>query len=291
MSQRVALRAVRLLAHPAGHSLSPVMHNAAFTALGLPLRYEAVDVPPAGLPDAVAALRADGVAGANVSVPHKEAVARLVDALSPAAAALGAVNTVTNQGGRLVGSNTDGGGFLRGLAEVAPELSAGGFRALVLGAGGSARAVAWALAAAGSHVVVVNRRPERSEQLVAQLEGAGVGRGSVAPAPAGGVGSGYDLVVNCTSVGMVGGPAPADLPLLTRHELEGLGSRVVVSDLVYRPSVTPLLALAAELGLRHQNGVAMLVHQGALAFETWTGVAAPVEIMRRAVDAALSHRS
>ncbi len=277
---------VFLFAHPAGHSLSPAMHNAAFAAVGVAATYGALDVPPAALADAVADLRQDGVLGANFSVPHKQEVAKLVDRLTPEAAALGAVNTVVNDGGQLVGSNTDGAGFVSGLLELAPEFRTGGFKALVLGAGGAARAVVWALAALGGDVVIANRDQARAARLVAGLVAAGLPSGKVRVGALDDVEP--DLVVNSTSVGMEGGQAPADLPLLTRAQLERLAPHAVVSDIVYRPATTPLLAAAAALGLRHQNGVAMLVWQGALAFEAWTGLAAPVGIMRSAVEEALA---
>ncbi len=153
------------------------MHNAAFAALDVAARYAALDVAPAALAEAFQRLRTSDVLGANVSVPHKQAAVRLVDEITPEAAALGAVNTVVNEGGRLLGSNTDVGGFLDGLLELAPELVAGGFRALVLGAGGAARAVIWGLVGLGGELVVVNRDPARAAGLVSRLEAAGLERG------------------------------------------------------------------------------------------------------------------
>lgn len=286
------VRGALLLAHPAGHSLSPGMHNAAFAELGVAARYEALDVAPDDLPVAFELLREPGMLGANVSVPHKLAAARLVDRLTPEAAALRAVNTVVNEGGTLVGSNTDAKGFIDGLREVAPELAGGGFRALVLGAGGAARAVALALAGEGAEVLVVNRDPAKALALVADLEAAGAPTASVRQAAVADLGrlvtDELVLVVNTTSVGMAGGPAPLGLPLVTEADLARLAPSAVVSDLVYRPAVTPLLAAAARLGLRRQNGVAMLVGQGALSFRAWTGLAAPVATMRRAVEEALA---
>ncbi len=262
------------------------MHNAAFAAVGVAATYTARDVPPATLAAAAADLRRAGVLGANVSVPHKQAIAKLVDRMTPEATALGAVNTVVNEGGQLVGSNTDGAGFVAGLLELAPEFRSGGFRALVLGAGGAARAVVWALVALGGDVVIVNRDESRAADLLAGLVAAGLPSGK---AKVGALDDAEpDLVVNSTSVGMEGGKAPADLPLLTRAHLERLAPSVVVSDLVYRPAITPLLSAAAALGLRHQNGVAMLVGQGALAFQAWTNLTAPVGVMRSAVEEALA---
>src|SRR5690606_37828225 len=163
-------RRALLLAHPAGHSLSPVMHDAGFRALGIDARYEAWDVPPEGLPDAVRALRGPGFLGANVTVPHKRAVASLVDDLDPEARAIGAVNTIVKQEGRLVGRNTDAPGFLAALRET--EFEPSGRRCLVLGAGGAARAVTWALVRAGAEVHVANRSEDRARDLAAELAAA-----------------------------------------------------------------------------------------------------------------------
>lgn len=266
---------VVLLAHPAAHSLSPRMHDAAFAAAGVPARYAALDVPPAELAAAVARLRAAPYLGANVSVPHKEAVARLVDELTGAARAVGAVNTVVRHGARLVGHNTDAPGFLRGLAELGFDPAGAG--CLVLGAGGAARAVVWALLGAGARVVVVNRDAARAERLVADLEAAGAPHLPAAR-----------LLVNTTSVGMAGGPDPDGLPLLTPAQLAALPAGAGVVDLVYRPALTPLLRAAAARGHATQNGLPMLLWQGALAFEAWTGRPAPAAVMREALERGLA---
>jgi shikimate dehydrogenase len=269
------VRAV-LLAHPAGHSLSPVMHDAAFAASGILGRYQAWDVPPAALAGAVARLRDDErLWGANVTVPHKEAVAALVDECTPLALRLGAVNTLLKRGGRLVGDNTDVEGFARAMAELELDLRAA--RAVVLGAGGAARAVVAALQDAGAHVAVANRTRERAVRLAAALASGGrvevLHAGAVAEAVRGAA-----LLVNTTSVGMQGGPTGSPLP-------EGVLPREgAVVDLVYRPRRTPLVERAAAAGLIVQDGIAMLVHQGARAFERWTGHPAPVTVMRAAVE-------
>lgn len=311
---------VVLLAHPAGHSLSPIMHNAAFRAAGIDATYEALDVPPEQLPAAVAALRGSEYLGANVTVPHKQAVFELVDQLTPAAAAVGAVNTVIRRGERLVGHNTDGAGFVRGLEELTSFAPAGlvGANCLVLGAGGAARAVVNALASAGASVHVINRNLGRATRLAADLtrtstspglshvpvvsvaddptwaattagEDAPVGEIRVAGVEAlSGLLPAADLLVNTTSVGMIGGPDPGGLPLLGTDDMAALAYDAAVVDLVYRPAVTPLLAAAAARGLVTQNGLPMLIWQGALAFEAWTGSDAPVEAMRLAAQQALT---
>lgn len=290
---------VLLLAHPAGHSFSPAMHGAAFAALGMDAEYRALDVPPGALAQAVARLAEPQFLGANVTVPHKEAVVPLMHELTPAARSVGAVNTIVNRAGRLVGHNTDGEGFLRALDELPLEArtaetgsapSHGGLAGatcVVLGAGGAARAVVHALTGAGAHVHVHNRNMARAERLVADL--ATGGRGSVAVAQdVSALLPHTDLLVNTTSVGMSGGPEPSGLPLLTAAQLATLPATARVADLVYRPARTPLLAVASGLGLLTQNGLPMLVWQGALAFAEWTGREAPVDVMRAAAEQALA---
>jgi shikimate dehydrogenase len=275
---RPPVRAV-LLAHPAGHSLSPAMHDAAFAATGIPGRYCAWDVEGADLPDAIARIRADAaILGANVSVPHKEAVIPALDALTPTARRLGAVNTVLKRGARLVGDNTDAAGFARALAELGALPP--GAPVLVLGAGGAARAVVAALVDGEYRVGVHNRSAVRAVALVDAWRGEGdvevVDDEALPEAVAH-----ARLLVNTTTVGMQGGPSGSPLP-------GGLLPRAgCVVDLVYRPRVTPLLAAARAAGLVVQDGVPMLVHQGALAFEAWTGRRPDVAVMRRAVEAAL----
>lgn len=269
-----------LLGHPVGHSLSPAMHDAAFAALGIDGRYEAWDVAPAALGEAVARLRASaGLLGANVTVPHKEAVMPHLDALTPQAERLGAVNTLVRHGERLVGHNTDAEGLAAALRELRRPVAAG--LAVVLGAGGAARAALDVLLGAGCRVLVHNRTRERAERLVAALRGAGDAAVIDAAALRGAV-EDADWLVNTTSVGMRGGPPGSPLPdgLLPR--------RGAVVDLVYRPRPTPLLAAASAAGLETQDGVPMLVHQGAASFAAWTGRDAPVSAMRAAVERALS---
>jgi shikimate dehydrogenase len=268
-----------LLAHPAGHSVSPAMHDAAFAASDVPGRYVAWDVSPGDLAAAVARIRGDdGLLGANVTVPHKEAVAAWLDELTPIARRLGAVNTVRKRGGALVGDNTDEPGFAAAVAELGVTLR--GASAVVLGAGGASRAVVAALVMAGAAVRVHNRTASRAEAVVALWREEGDVAAVEDDALAGAV-RGAQLVVNTTSVGMVGGPPGSPLPpgLLPRSG--------AVIDLVYRPRVTELLAAATAAGLPAQDGVPMLVHQGALAFEAWTGRRAPLAAMRRAAEDAL----
>ncbi|MBX3143463.1 MAG: shikimate dehydrogenase [Trueperaceae bacterium] len=276
-----------LLAYPAGHSVSPQMHAAALAHHGIDATYEALAVPPADLPERVASLRAaPAFLGANVTVPHKESVVPLVDSLSVDAASIGAVNTLRFEGDRLIGDNTDASGFLRSLLEAGVEPD--GMTALLLGSGGSARAVASALLGAGADVLVANRSVERARDLVDHFTRRVSGRSMAVAESVGRALAGCDILVNCTSVGMAGGPAPDAVPL--DADLAALQAHAVVVDLVYRPEVTPLLAAARATGLRTVGGLGMLVHQGAAAFEAWTGLSAPVDLMRAAAAAAVSQR-
>lgn len=273
-------RRLLLLAHPAGHSLSPAMHEAACAALGIDASYRAVDVPPEGLERAVAELRDPEVAGANVTVPHKRAVIPWLDGLTEAARRVGAVNTIVPTAAGLIGDNTDAHGFLRGLAELGVDPS--GRRCVVLGAGGAARAVTVALLGAGAQVALSNRTEARARELAADLEG--IGQVAVlAPGALEAAVRGAHLLVQATSAGMRGvaeGVSPLPPGVVPDDG--------AVVDLVYRPAQTPLLEAARRAGLAVQNGLPMLVHQGALAFERWFGRPAPVEVMRRAALAALS---
>jgi shikimate dehydrogenase len=267
-----------LFAHPAGHSLSPDMHDAAFAAIGLRGRYLAVDVPPAELGTAVARLRADpSLLGANVTVPHKQAVIAHLDRLAPLAERLGAVNTIRRDGDALVGDNTDAPGFARAITALGRPLR--GEVAVVLGAGGAAAAVVAALVDAGARVLVHNRSPERARALAARWSSSGVRALTDGELEAASRDAAW--LVNTTTVGMQGGPPGSPIAA------EALPRAGAVVDLVYRPRRTPLLDAARARGLPTEDGVAMLVHQGALAFEMWTGRSAPVDVMRAAVEARL----
>jgi shikimate dehydrogenase len=264
---------VGVLGYPVRHSLSPVMHNAAFRHLGLNWVYLAFEVSPESLPDALRGMRALGIRGLNLTIPHKEAAVALVDALTPAAQAIGAVNTLYWHEGQLIGDNTDAEGFLRALQAVGWQP---GGHALVLGAGGSARAVLYALKQAGCRVAIANRTLARAQPLQRAF-----GADQVLPLqfealrplmPA------VQLVVNCTSLGM-----EPDSEAMPPAPLDALPSEAWVCDLVYRPVQTRLLQAAHQRGLRTVDGLGMLVHQGALAFERWTGQPAPVEVMEATV--------
>ena len=288
-------RKVYLLAYPAGHSVSPVMHQAAFDHLGLDADYRALEVTPDALQATIAGFReATEFMGANVTVPHKRAVMPLLDELSSDAASIGAVNTITRSAGRLVGSNTDAAGFSRAFAELWPVASREpGAEVLLLGAGGSARAVAWALAHEGLRVGISARRPAAAVELVEDLKQVmRYASGSLTAIAEGEAADWLErchALVNSTPVGMVGGAAPAASP--APGPLVYMRPDAVVYDLVYRPALTPLLAEAAALDLRLANGLSMLVWQGALSFSTWTAREAPVAVMAAAAGAALGRAS
>lgn len=267
---------------PVGHSVSPAMHNAALQAVGLGWQYVALPAPPADLPATLAALPGRGYRGVNVTIPHKVAAASLVDDLSTAAREMGSVNTILWQGGRSFGDNTDGAGFLTALQ--AQGFSAQGCCALILGAGGSARAVAYALVKAGALVSICNRTPARAEDLLHSLAPFAP-RQSLSSLPTEGLAAalaGADLLVNTTPLGMAGGPPGSPLPagLLPRRD-------TWVFDLVYRPEETPLLQQARAAGAATLGGLDMLVQQGALSFALWTGQTPPLHVMAAAARAAL----
>ncbi len=264
-----------LLGHPVRQSLSPAMHNAAFGSLSINAAYLPFPTPPEKLEAAVLGLSAADVKGFNLTMPHKTAILPMLSEILPAARTIGAVNTVRNDGGRLSGTNTDGEGFLRSLAEDL-SFDPAGKEALLLGAGGAARAIAFALLSAGvSRLVIANRTVDRAESLAADCKEQN-------PAPAIEAASIHDLagnaphlLVNATTVGMGDGKSPV--------ELEALRVREAVTDIVYHPLETPLLTQAKALGLAHTNGIGMLLYQGAAAFTFWTGREAPVKVMRAAL--------
>lgn len=270
-----ATRLAAVIGDPVRHSRSPALANAAFSAGNLPWAMVAFEVPAGSGAGAVEAARVLGIGGLMVTMPHKAEVIPALDRLTPAAAALGAVNSIAWEGDALVGDNTDGPGLVASLrTDHGIELA--DRRVAVLGAGGAARSVVWAVADAGAaEVVVVNRTAARAEAAAA-LAGS-VGR--VAPVEAV---ADADVVVNATSVGM-GAGADDDGPLPVPVEV--LGDHQVVVDLVYQPLVTPLLRAAAAAGARSVDGLGMLVHQAARSIERWTGIVPDLAAMAAAARA------
>jgi shikimate dehydrogenase len=277
-----------VLGHPVGHSLSPAMQNAALRDMGVDGVYVPFDVAPENLAEAVRGLRALGAGGVNCTIPHKEALLRLLDEIDEEASLIGAVNTIVFRKERTVGYNTDAPGFLAALrAEgFAPE----GKRAVVLGAGGSARAVTVALARLGAPVTIANRTEARARELAEELA-AKIPRSRISA-------MGQDeetlrlelaraeLLVNTTSVGM--SPRVEEMPPVPESAFR---PGLFVYDLIYNPLETRLLRSAAERGARVANGAGMLAQQGALALELWTGQPAPARLMEQVVVEALRRRA
>ena len=270
-------KVVGVWGYPVGHSRSPVMHNAALASLGLDWVYVPFEVAPETIKAAVEAIRALGLIGVNVTVPLKELVLPYLDEIDADAARVGSVNTICNVGGKLVGYSTDGAGFLRSLKEVGQAMD--NRRVYLLGAGGSARAVAFALASQGCFCTIANRTRERADELAAAVnvvypnhaEAAGWGTGT----------NMIDLLVNTTSVGM--SPNPDEMPALPPEVFD---AKPFVYDLIYAPAQTRLLADADAAGCGTMNGVKMLVQQGAISLSLWTGLPVseiPTAAMEQAV--------
>lgn len=274
---------VGLIGYPVRHSISPRFQQAGFDFLGLPTTYEAWETPTRDLANRVSALRSPGCLGANVTVPHKQSVMPLLDDVDERAQCVGAVNTIKNEDGRLRGYNTDADGLVRALEDTGFILA--GSRVAVLGAGGVARAAAFAFAWAGAaDLLIVARRPDQAWRLAEQVEQHLPGRVHSGRLGPGGVDvRGCDLVVNCTSVGMLHGPAEGESPLPPGS----IAATTFVYDLVYNPPVTPLLAEAERVGARTLGGLPMLVYQGAAAFEIWTGQKPPIGLMLARAEEAL----
>jgi shikimate dehydrogenase len=260
------MKRLAVLGHPVAHSRSPAMHNAALAELGLAgeWSYEAIDVAPDEFEARVRSMAAGECVGVNLTIPHKEAALALADDLSETAREIGAANTLIFAEGEVRADNTDAGGFLAALRERVEDR-----RALVLGAGGAARAVVWALLREGAEVSVWNRTELRSRNLCDDLGGTPVA------APDAGD---YELIVNTTSVGLGGEDPFEELPL----SAVALAPGQTVVDMVYGGEPTRLLAAAAAAGATTVDGIEILVGQGAHSFEIWTGLEAPLDTMRAA---------
>lgn len=280
---------VGIIGDPVAHSLSPKIHNAAFRALGLNWCYVAFRVPKAGLAQALRGIAALGLVGVNVTVPHKEQAAALVDEVDPIAGKIGAVNTIRVADGRLQGFNTDAAGLLDALTHDGRS-TVKGKRCLVLGAGGGGRAAAFALTGAGAaHLTVLNRTESRARGLVEVVAKSALDTvceaGALDSDAVARTAHEADIIVQATtatmSAAMGGGGGRAEwLDVLRRVLRPGL----TVLDMVYTPVQTELLALAAGAGATAVNGLSMLLYQGARSFELWTGQPAPVDVMRRALE-------
>jgi shikimate dehydrogenase len=279
---RGTTKVVGVFGWPVAHSLSPPMHNAAFAALGLDYIYVPFAVAPESLERAIVGLDSLGIVGVNLTIPHKERVVPLLDEITEEARLVGAVNTVHCVNGRLLGDNTDGRGFYAPLKEQG--LAVAGQRVVVLGAGGAARSVVFQLAREGAKVALTNRTPERAERLAQEVRDAGFPADAVrtlAPDDVDGLAAALldaSLLVQTTRVGMH--PEPEALPPVP---LTAFHPDLLVYDLVYNPIQTRLLQEAEARGCRTMTGVKMLVYQGAVAFQRWTGQWPPTEVMEKAV--------
>ncbi len=277
----MAQKRVGVIGFPVEHSLSPIMHNAAFVALGMnDWLYDAMSIPPDILRLGLREPRQHGYIGINVTVPHKEAIMNFVRP-DDTAKAIGAVNTVDFRTG--IGTNTDAAGLLNDLAANDVKIAAA--RVLVLGAGGAARAAVYGLARAGATVAIVNRTMKRARRLVEQLQAtAGIGGVQVMTLDAA-ASWGMSVIVNCTSVGLH--PQITQSPWLFGVPFP---AGVTVYDMVYRPANTALMQQCVAHGGRAIGGLGMLARQGAIAFELWTGVEPPIEVMMAALHAALESK-
>lgn len=274
-----------IFGYPLAHALSPVIQQAALDHYAMPVRYHAWPVRSSELAGRVEGLRQAEYLGANITIPHKEAVLAMLDELDPSAAEVGAVNTIVKRDGMLHGHNTDVTGFMASLKELG-GFDARGKRVLVLGAGGAARAAVFGLANEGVGVLAIaNRTVERAQALAGELSG----KVEVLVLPLAGPDlddnvSSVDLIVNCTSMGMRHGGSEGVSPL----DDAAIPKSALVYDMVYTPAQTPLLAQAREAGAKTVGGLPMLVYQGAAAFELWTGTEAPVDVMFHAAERGLA---
>ena len=273
---------VGVLGFPVAENPTCVMQEAAFASLGLQWRYLTIEVRPHALPDAIRGVRALGMMGVNLTIPHKVAVLPLLDEISKDAAIIGAVNTVRRVGDRLIGENTDGKGFLRGVREEA-GLDPKGKNILVLGAGGAARAITVELALAGAgRITICNRSAERGEALCRDLRERTSADAHFVPwRGVCGVGAEVDILVNATSIGLF-----PDTDAMPEVDLKSARGDLLVCDVVPNPPETRLIQTARARGCKVLTGLPMLVYQGAIGFEMWTGRKAPEQAMRAALEKA-----
>ena len=269
-----------VIGYPLSHTLSPVFQQAALSYHAIPVTYSAWPTPPERLDETVERLRGEEYMGFNITIPHKEQLLDLVDDVNDMTRNVGAVNTVVNRNGTLTGHNTDTYGFIRSLKEKA-DFEPRGKSVLLLGAGGAARAAAYALAGEGvARLVIANRTLSRAESLAEDLSSV---LEEVEAVSLENVSGDADLIVNSTSVGMASGDGAGRSPMgatpISRHAL--------AYDMVYTPAETPFLHSARQAGAPVLGGLWMLIYQGAAAFELWTGKKAPVDVMYKAAQQTL----
>lgn len=264
-----------VLGNPIGHSMSPVMHNDLFSLYNIDAEYLPFLVQEDELRDAVNGLRALGAGGFNVTVPHKSSIIPFLDEVDELAASIGAVNTVVNKDGKLIGYNTDGLGFLKGLDAYLTKIE--GQKILVIGAGGAARAIYFTLAKEKPmQIDIANRTLEKAVQLIEECPYSISSRALTLKDASSELGE-YDLIIQTTMIGME--PNITEQPIT----LEYLREDSVVCEIIYNPLETRILREAKSIGATVQNGIDMFVYQGALAFEKWTGIFPDIQRMKENV--------
>lgn len=269
-----------IFGYPVKHTLSPLMQNAAIDAVGLDYVYIPFEVPSERLESAVNGIRSLGIAGINITVPHKEKVIPFLDEITEDAGLIGAVNTIENRHGRLIGHNTDSPGYIKSLRDDA-GFDPKGKKAMIIGAGGAARGIVAGLCLNGAaEILIANRTVEKGEGLAAEyankFPAARVSAYSLTVLKEPHVLSTLDLVVNTTSMGLEGGAPDLDFTLIPAHTL--------ISDIAYKPPVTAFLKKAADAERKTIGGLGMLVYQGAISFEIWTKKKAPIDVMKKALN-------
>lgn len=274
-------KVIGIFGYPVEHSFSPVMHNRAFDLLGLDCCYVPFPVKPEELEAATAAIRALGLAGVNVTIPHKERVMPFLDEISKEAGIIGAVNTIVNDNGRLIGYNTDGQGFLQSM-RVEAGTDPAGKKVTLIGAGGAARSVAVQLALAGAREMalfdIVAERPQSIQKVISENTSCTAYAATLESGTLKEHLANTDILINATPIGMY---PKAEVPPVVAPEL--ISAAMLVCDLVYNPLETTLIRVAGEKGAKTLPGLGMLVYQGALAFKLWTGQEPPVDQMREAI--------
>jgi len=273
---------IGIIGSPVAHSLSPKIHNAALQSLGLDVIYELWETSEENLNERIEMLHASDILGANVTVPFKQKVIPLLDETEGFAREIGAVNTIIKRNGLLIGTNTDAEGFIIPLTEELNKLQLDfpQVHVLLIGAGGASRAIAFALAKAGSqNITIVNRTLESARELAHSLSLFSTQLNVDAYATISSL-EGFDCIINATSIGMAGGPRPNEQPC----DLSDVSSSALVVDIVYAPKETLFLKSAQELDLPRLGGIPMLIQQAALSFELWTEEKAPLNTMRTAIE-------
>ncbi len=267
-----------LFGHPIEHSMSPIMHNVAFKDLGLDYVYIAIDITPNSLKQAFEVVRALDIKGANITVPHKETSLKFVDEISPLARRIGAINTIKNEKGWLIGRNTDASGAKKALKEADIDLN--GKNIMILGAGGAARALAHSFIEEANNLVIVNRSSNRGKRLASELTGAYHKKvlykkfknkifENILPS--------IDILINATTIGMLPNIHLSPIPKIFLHE------DLTVFDIIYNPLETLLMKEASEIGCRVLGGLDMLIFQGVLSFEWWTNKIPNIELMKKTI--------